>query len=264
MYQYKYNVEDSDGDRSVIGFNFSPETGRLSLLRNELTMMVATGSYMEIPDSRQLGRTLKKAIERAIEEDDDDPQIFSMEDFEDEKMHTLLVPVDSPWCNKGSHVNQVTHIVRGALGMALKAIIVEGANMTGKFSIKSDAPIVRSKNLAFLWDIFCYFQANKEKITRDMDEEPEEHTQLLELFENAFERPTPWDIGFWVLPVDVYEDISTMVMRVPYDVMLDLYKGNHNVNSGDYDGTRLNNNEKAIDVTEEFRKMLENRSNREN
>lgn len=264
MYQYKYNVANPDGGRTMVGFNFSPETGRMSMLHNELTMLVAAGSYQEIPDPSHFGRTLNKIIEDAENNDGDNPQFISIEDFGKREMRTLLVPVDSPWCSSGEQVNETTHVVRGALGMTLKAAITEAANMSGRFAINTEVPIIRSKNLAFLWDIFCYFQSNKEGISQELDREPEEHTQLIELFGDAFERPTPWDIGFWVLPVDIFNDIDNIVMRVPYDVMTDLYESNYTGDSSNYDGERLNNTERAIDVTDEFRKMLEKRSNREN
>lgn len=251
---YRYRTKDVDGDIAIITFDFDKENGRL-VMEPEPKQLIAARQY-SLPSLDSVRKSLK-----ALRDDEDENTSIELLD---ENRRTLLIMLTGGWCDTAHKVSQAEDICEISLKIAYTAVGLQVlAENDG--DIPGDiAPDIRRDNMSFLWDTFVYVHEQGLSFEADAS-----HREEIEKFvrdktgRDDFEviDAMPKSMGYWALPVKIYDDQDFIVVRVPYEVMEDLYKDWKASNQvARYDGSKLAE-ELPINITEEIKEIF-NRFNK--
>jgi hypothetical protein len=240
---YRYRITDSDGDKSVVEFDFDRTLGRLLIEPGEINHLVTISTFRRVPTADELislfeetGADVEEATNRMA------TRI---------KSETLLALLRPEWCESNVHLHDISSIFDACQKMCLQVTMINAVIKHGdgdNIEIPNHLPELRFYNLSFLWDAFVYYESNKDNIISELGDKLEEIK--IELGDSA-QAVLPWDLEYWILPVKIYDDIDNIVTRIPYKVMRDIY-----------DDVIVNNT--PVNVTDEIKKLLEDRKNRNN
>lgn len=245
---YRYRTKDADGDIAIITFDFDKENGRL-VMEPEPKQLIAARQYT-IPSFDD--------IRKALEALRDDGMDANME-FLDGDRRTLLIMLTGGWCDTAHKVSQAEDICATSLKVAYTAAGLRAIAESDEDAPDDIAPDIRRDNMSFLWDTFVYVHEQGLSFEADAS-----HREEIEKFirdetgRDDFEvvDAMPKSLGYWALPVKIYDDQDFIVVRVPYEVMEDLYEDWKSSNQvARYDGSKLSE-ELPINITEEIKQIF--------
>lgn len=247
---YRYRIKDANGDVSTIMFDFDFEKGCL-VMEDEFHHLVAARAYP-----------------RGITEADVDAMIKTFEEFGepqidliDEPTKTLLVMLVDEWCDRGELVSQAVSLFDMSRQLANTVTMMR--IMAKKFDKKvPESYDIRVSNLSFLWDSFVFASEYQNDLSSD---------ELSELMQKAKEeigipphanqddyeiisQGVPKALGYWALPIKIYDDLDSIIVRVPYDVMHDIYEDWKKVHEG-YDPSDVSG-QLPINITDEINEIV--------
>ena len=249
---FKYKVKDDDGDVSFIRFDFDFNNGRI-IMEPEMKQLIAVKGY-GIPTIDDLVESFLRYQETGEMPGDDD-------DDENVTHKTLLVMLVDEWCDNQKLVQQATSVFDASLKMSYSVSAMRAlSERLGDDDVDENSfPAIRSDGAKFLWDTFVY--VHEQGIALNAD--PERRADV----EDAVRKETghkefslgdamPKSLGCWALPVKIFNDQEYIVIRVPYDVMEDLYdEWKHHRKEQMFDGSALDGG-LPTDITEEINALF--------
>lgn len=247
---YRYKIKDTDGDVSIIKFDFDFEKGCL-VMEDEFHHLVAARAYPRAITEADVD-TMMETFEESGE-----PQV----DFSDEPTKTLLVMLVDEWCDRAEFVSQAASLFDMSRQLANTVTMMR--IMAKKFDKEvPESPDIRVSNLSFLWDSFVFANEYQNTLSSDelsklMQKAKEEIGVSQHIDQDDYEiisQGVPKALGYWALPIKIYDDLDSIIVRVPYDVMHDIYEDWKKVHEG-YDPSDVSG-QLPINITNEINEIV--------
>ena len=226
---YRYKVRDSDGDISIIEFDFDYEKGLIKM-EPESRQLIAVKGY-SFPSDDDIVTSFEEFTETGEVELNDD----------EITKRTLLVMLTDEWCDTPKKVHETVNVFEIGMKMAYSVSAIKAiSKKAGDDDI--ELPRIRRDGARFLWDSFVYVHEQGLALEADPDKKKDVESYVRN--ETGHDEFTiadamPKAIGCWALPVKIYDDQDFIVVRVPYSVMEDIYDEWKEHHSTSFDGSAL-------------------------
>jgi hypothetical protein len=242
---YKYKIKDSDGDVTTLEFEFDFVKGRM-VMEEGFSHIVAAKSYPRMITKSDV----EMLLEAVTSEEKPDINL-------DEGFKTLLVMIVDEWCDSASDVHNASSLFELSRELANTSFMMRCLADITERKVESTIPRIRTDDMSYMWDAFIFTKeytnhVTEEQIAEAIKDIREKYDFDEEAEFRAFSGAMLDYLGFWVLPVKVFDDLDPLVLKVPANVMEDLYKDWKKIRGEDYDDEY----DLPVNVTNEINELI--------